>query len=482
MKMTLIFTSNELNPNFQELQFRDDSIGHVPPLSLMYVASILESEGVEVDIMDMDAEQLSYESALKRVEKFSPDLIGFTLSTYSFRPILSWIKQFKKDTGLPIIVGGAHAALYPTETMVHPEIDYLIVGEAELPLPEFIRAFKNGQDFTGLKSLAYRDKDGNVIVDKTRQAIDELDSVPWPNLTLVNNSVYSNIISKRKNFTAMLSTRGCPYKCTFCDQKTPPYRTRGIDNFVDEVVRNYHEFGVREFDIYDSTFTANKKRVKAICDRLEALNLDIGFTIRSRVDSVDPDVLDALKRGGCHTIFYGVETSDPEILRRMRKEITPERIREIVTYTKSIGIDTLGFFMFGYPGETRETMENTLQFAMDLPLDYAQFTVLTPFPDTEIYEYYLHSGLENYWAEYTMDPSKERALELIGTEVTREEVSDFVRHAYRRFYFRPRIIFDRAKKMNSAAELRSASSAAMGILKSSVKWGQGNSLFSWGGG
>ncbi len=479
MKVTLIFTSNELNPNFQELQFRDENIGHVPPLSLLYVASMLEKEGVEVDVMDMDAERLSYVDALQRVRDFGPDLIGFTLSTYSFKPILSWINQFDRDLDTPIIVGGAHAALYPEETMVHESIDYLLVGEADLPLPQFIRAFQNGKDFSGIKSLCYRREDGTVVIDKTRQAIQEIDTVAFPALHLIDNTIYSNIISRRKNFTAMLTTRGCPYKCTFCDQKTPPYRTRSVQNCIDEVVRNYHEYDVREFDIYDSTFTANKKRVKEFCNELEKLNLDVGFTIRSRVDSVDPEVLDALKRGGCHTIFYGVESSNEEILRRMRKEITPEKIREIVTYTKSIGIDTLGFFMVGYPGETLQTMEDTLQFAMDIPLDYAQFTVLTPFPDTEIYEYYLHNGLENYWSEYTKDTSKERSIELIGTEITRQEASDFVRNAYRRFYFRPKIIWARALQMRSFTELNAARAAAMGILKSSLKWGTGNSLFAW---
>ncbi len=142
MKVALIFTSNELNPNFKDLAFRDDNIGFIPPLSLMSVASILEAEGVEVMLLDMDAEQLTLDQALQRLSAFSPDLLGFTLSTYSFHPILAWIRKFTEATGLPVVVGGAHAALYPRETMTHPEIDYLIVGEAEIPLAQFIRAFE----------------------------------------------------------------------------------------------------------------------------------------------------------------------------------------------------------------------------------------------------------------------------------------------------------------------------------------------------
>ena len=472
MKVILVFPSDSaaLNPNFDDFKVRDNHIGRVPPLSLLYVAALLEKEGVECEIIDVITEGLTYEQALERINTFSPDIIGFTLSTYCFGPVLEWINQFKKDTGLPVIVGGAHAALFPKETMAHESIDYLIVGEAEYPLPEFVRAFAGDKDFSNIKSLAYR-KNGNVVIDQTHQAISNIDDVPLPALHLLEMDKYHNIISKRKNFTAMLSSRGCPYKCTFCDQKTPPYRTRSPEGFVGEIVWNYNQFGIREFDIYDSTFTADKKRVKEICRLLVRENIDVGFTIRSRVDSVDYKVLDHLQEAGCHTIFYGVESADADILRRMRKEITLKQIEDIVGYTKKCGIDTLGYFMVGYPGETKKTMEKTIQFAMKLPLDYAQFTILTPFPDTEIYEYYLHNDLENYWSEYTLDPSKERAIELIGTDVTRAEVSDFVHKAYRRFYFRPRIIRSRLGAMNSLEDLKNAVSAAFGILRGSIRWG-----------
>ena len=467
MKVSLLFTTNELNPNFSELSFRDESIGYIPPLSLMYVAAFLEKEGVEVQLLDMDAENLSYMEALEKINIFSPDLLGFTLTTYSFHPVLRWIKKFKQDTGLPIIVGGAHGALYPEETMSHPEIDFLIIGEAEVPLPEFIRAFQKDRNFDGIKSVGYR-KNGQVIIDKTRQFIKDIDSISFPARHLVKNELYANILTRRKNFTAMLSSRGCPYRCAFCDQKTPPYRTRSPYNFVEEIKTNYQKFNIKEFDIYDSTFTAKKRRVVEICELIKKEKLDVGWTVRSRVDSVNEDVLDALKSAGCHTIMYGVESSDPEILRRMRKGISPEKVSAIISYTKRIGIDTLGFFMLGFPGETRQTIENTIRFSLDLPLDYAQFTVLVPFPDTEIYEYYMQNGLGDYWSEYTINPQKEKKIELIGARVTREEAARYVSLAYRRFYFRPRIIWKRAGKLRSFSEFKGLVKGAYGILKNSI--------------
>ena len=470
MKVSLIFTSNELNPNFSELTFKDDNVGYIPPLTLLSVAAILEKEGVEVDVIDMDAEELNYNQTFKRITDFAPDLLGFTISTYSFHYLLNWIKKFRRDTDIPTLIGGMHVELYADEIMTYPEVDYLIVGEAEVPLPEFVRAFKNGKNFDGMQSVGYR-KNGKVIIDKTIRNIDDTNSVPVPSRHLIKNELYTNILTRRKNFTAMLSSRGCPYRCTFCNQMRPPYRLRSPENFVAEIKENYEKYDIKEFDIYDSTFTANRKRVIAICELIKKEKLDIGWTIRSRVDSVNEKVLDALKNAGCHTIMYGIESSNPEILKMMKKDISIDKIRETLAYTHKIGIEMLGFFMLGYPGETAETVEDTIRFSLELPLDYAQYTVLVPYPDSEIYSYYRENGLDyDYWREYTLDVSKEKKLELIGTEISRKDVGRAVARAYRRFYYRPRIILRRALMLSSFGEFKRLAKGAIGILTNGLSY------------
>ncbi len=464
MKISLIFTTNELNPNFSELSFREDGVGYIPPLTLLTVAALFEKAGVEVQLLDLDAERLTYNQALERINKFSPDLLGFTLSTYSFHPILKWIKKFRKDTGIPVIVGGLHVGLFSEEIMTYPEIDYIIIGEGEEPIPDFVRAFQNNRNFNGIKSIGYREN-GRVIIDKTERYVKDLDSVPFPSRHLIKNELYSNILTRKKNFTAMLSARGCPFRCSFCNQNKPAYRSRSPQNLFAEIKENYEKYGIREFDIYDTTFTANKKRVHEICEMINNEKLDVSWTIRSRVDMVNEQVLDAVKKSGCHTIMYGIESSNQEILKQMRKDISMEKIRSSIEYTNKIGIETLGFFMLGYPGETRETMEDTIRFSLELPLDYVQYTVIVPYPDAEIYEYYRKNGLDDYWREYTLDASKERKLELIGTEVTREEAGRCVAKAYRRFYFRPRIIWRRVTRLTSFGEFKRMAVGAFGILK-----------------
>lgn len=463
MKVSLIFTPNQINPNTSELAFRDNSIGFVPPLSLLCVAAIMEQEGVAVDLIDMNAERLSYSETIERLAKFSPDLLGFTTTTMSFHPVVKWINKFKKDTALPVIIGGEHVGLYPYETMSHAAIDFCIVGEAELPLPEFIRAFRKNRPFSGIKSLGFRNA-GKVIIDQTLQTIDDIDSVPFPARHLIRNELYENILTRRKNFTAMISSRGCPFKCAFCNANHQRYRTRSPKSFVDEIEHNLKQFNIRDFDVYDSTFSADRKRIVEICDEILRRKLEVGFTIRSRVDAVDKEMIDKLKSAGCYAIMYGVESSDPEILRKMNKGISPELTFETISYTHQRGIETLGFFMFGFPGETRETINDTIRFSLKLPLDYAQFTVLVPFPDTDIYWYYRERGLGDYWAAYTLDESQEHLIELMDTGVTRGEALSSVAEAYRRFYFRPRIILKRMRNLHSFSKLKRLISGAIGIL------------------
>lgn len=465
MKVSLIFTPIDVNPHNKSVSFRDEKLGFVPPTSLLIVAALLEREGVKVDLIDMEAEELSYAATLERIRSFAPDLLGFTVTTWSFHSVIRWINKFKADSAIPVLVGGEHLRLYPHETMTHEAIDFCITGEAELPLQEFISAFRDGRPFDGIKSLGFR-KNGEAVIDRTIQLVEDINSIPFPARHLIKNELYENVLSRKKNFTAIITSRGCPFNCAFCTHNHQKYRARSPENVVDEIELNLKAYGICDFDIYDSTFTADERRVIRICEEIRRRKLDVGFTVRSRVDVVSVEMIDSLKSAGCHTILYGIESSNPDILKMMNKQISLEQVMKTVSYTKQRGIKVLGFFMFGFPGETRQTMEDTVRFALDLPLDYALFSILIPMPDTEIYSYYQEHGLGEYWAEYTLahHESELELIEFIGTEANRAETAQYALEAYRRFYFRPRIIWNRLRMIGSFGEFRRLLSGAIAIF------------------
>ncbi|MDD5155462.1 MAG: radical SAM protein [Candidatus Omnitrophica bacterium] len=463
MKIALIFTPLRLKNNWSTLIAQDEHIGIMPPLSLAYAAAIAEKSGHKVIIIDAVAERLSLKSVTQRIKEFSPDILGFTLTTYGFHQALSWIRSIKERVNIPVMVGGWHLSIYPRQTMHHAAIDYAVIGDAENILPDFLAALESGGSLHAVKGIAFKES-GQVIITPAAASTTDLDTVPFPARHLLKNDLYYNILSRVKNFTVMLSARGCPYQCIFCDLNTRKFRMRSAKNFVDEIEIGYKEFGIREFDIYDSSFTIDNQRVLKICEEIIRRRLNVFWTVRSRIDTVDKDLLRSMAEAGCNTIMYGIESAHPGILRSLNKYNDADTVKQVISWSKESGIKTLGFFMLGAPGETPETADETIKLMTALDLDYVQVTKLTPFPNTKIYSMLLEKGFGDYWSEFTMDASKEKELPLINTALSCAEVRKLVRRAYLSFYFRPSYVIKALKRTRSLLELRNSLKAAIGLL------------------
>ena len=321
-----------------------ENYGIFPSLSLLYVAGILESAGAEVLFIDAHAEGLTLDETVARLEAFGPSYIGYTITTYLFFQTLDWIKAIKARTGTPTIVGGVHLSIYPRETLTHEAIDYAVTGEAELSLPNLLHALENRRDLRDVKGVAFRvggstHSGGEVVVTPTEKTID-VDEVPFPARRLIDNSLYYSFISKYKNFTCFITSRGCPYKCIFCEQGSKAFRARSPKNVVDELELCVNEFGIRELDFFDSSFTIRKDRVIEICEEINRRKLDIVWAARTRVDCITKDVLSAMRRAGCARIYYGVESGNREILKVLKKSTSLELVKRVVRETREEGIDT----------------------------------------------------------------------------------------------------------------------------------------------
>lgn len=453
VKISLIFPSYQATKDPVSLKEAKEHLGVIPPLSLAYVAAILEKEGCAVQLIDASALKLTHCQALEMINKFNPDFLGFTSTTVDFRNTLEWISYFKAHTHLSVIIGGIHMSVYPAETLTHEVIDYGVIGEAEETLPELLRCLVYGKEVSQVKGICYR-QSGEVMINETRPPVRNIDETPFPSRHLLPNERYYSLISKKKNFTAMITSRGCPFHCIFCDNQTILYRCRSPKNIVDEMEICKTQYGINEIDIFDALFSIDKSRVIEICKQIRERKLKIDWSFRTRVDLVNEEMLDELKKSGCRRIYYGIESGDQGILRSINKEVDIELIKRMVCLTKKKGIDTFGYFMIGNIGETAESIKKTLDLMLALPLDFVQISPVFAPPNTKLYEMLIKKEKRDYWKEYVLGRVEEDLLPRYGTDLTDSEIKKYIRYCYLRFYVRLIYMVKTICRMRSWAEVR----------------------------
>lgn len=449
--------------------------GHMPNIQLLYVAAILEElEDVELQYYDLVGMNLSANDVKERLLRFAPDLVGLSVFTSHFHNARAWarfLRSFIPQT--KIILGGTHASIYPTQTLQYnPEVDFVCVGEAEMVLPEFFRRWRQNESFEGLPGLVWRNG-ASIEYEGPPALCRNLDSVPFPSRHLIPNNRYFNFISTRRNYTVFNTSRGCPFHCIFCEAQGLKWRARSASNVVAEFEECYEKHGIREVDIFDSSFTVSKSRVLEICRLLveKGLHKKMIWDVRSRVDTIDEEMLDALREAGCYRIFYGIESGNSQILKLLRKEIDPARIERIIRKTDAVGISAFGYFLIGSPEETLTTARETIEFAKKLPLDFAIFNCLTAFPKTELYEkYYLPFVERDFWADYiTKDEPETEFMGRPWTTMNNEELRRLAHRAMNEYYYRPRQAWRAIRSVKSFDQLHRYFAAALDMMISYIR-------------
>jgi radical SAM superfamily enzyme YgiQ (UPF0313 family) len=454
MRVALVFPPFSHRVFEEDLRMVSKEFGVYPPLGLAYAAAILERAGHEVILVDANALRLSKEEAYRRVSAFKPDLLGFMLTTYMFRLTHEWIKYFKERTGFPVVVGNINVALYPKETLSHPEIDYGIIGSAQESLPRLVRAIEKGKPPSEIDGVCYKNNGTVVLNTRGHQYLAEnMVTLPLPARHLLPNDRYYQFISQRKNFTIIVTSVGCPSSCDFCFLRQLPYQERPMASVMEEVEQCYHTYGVREIDFFEPSLTINRPRLMNLCEELSRRKLDLHWSCRARVDQVDRELLKAMRNAGCQRIYYGVESGDQAVLDKEHKGITLDRIRQAIFLTKEQGIKSLGFLMVGQPGDTRESVERTIRFAIDLDLDYAQFCRTIAKPCSKLDEHLKKHTGKDYWREYVEGTVEERRLGTPWTELTEVEIKKLTKKAYYRFYYRPSYVKKALMRLRSWDEL-----------------------------
>ena len=410
----------------------------VPPLGLGYLASSLRQEGIEPKIIDAPALGLNLTQVLTLIKQYSPKILGITAtsplkdSAYKLvgasRSLVKWI-----------ILGGAHPSAVGRKIFEEcPEIDFGFQGEGEEQFPILVKKLLRGEKEIFLPGVITPKKDSKSAL------ISDLDRLAFPSWDLLPMRNYRHPLFPGKRIATIISSRGCPYHCIFCDKSVSGsrWRARSPENVLEEIEELYFQENVKAIIFYDDLFTLDKKRVIEICQGIIDRKIKISWKCEGRVNIVDEEMLYWMKRAGCEIIAYGIETKHQEGLDWLKKGVSEKEIERAVHLTKKAGIKVLGYFIFGIPVEDYQQELENIEFAFELGLDYVQFGSLSPFPGSELYQLALERG----WYQEKKAPAPEEygKRPLLITEYwTWERLESILKTAYRRFYFRPSYLLKR---------------------------------------
>ena len=411
-----------------------------PHLGVGYIAAGLKRAGFTVRVCDAPAEKVTFSKLEAMIRGFSPDIVGvtsFTSQIYEAGRVAEIAK--KVDPRILTVAGGAHVSAAPERTLREfAAFDAAVIGEGEEAVVNIARFA--GAD-NSIPGIAYR-RGGEIIVTGSRQPVEDLDTIAFPAHELFSLESYRSLNSLfgRKRTLPVLSSRGCSYKCRFCFSLLGKnVRFRSVGNVADEIERDISLFGANVIFFQDETFTIDRKRAIRLCEEFlkRELNKKVEWVCETRVDAVDGELLALMRKAGCTLINYGIESGSQDILDAIRKDITLEQAEAAVARTKENKIRVYTNFLIGHPFETRRSIGRTIRFALKLKADFASFSILTPFPGTEISDMAAEGTgglrlLSLDWREYGTQFG--RALEL--DTISRQELEDFQKSAYFSFYSR----------------------------------------------
>jgi len=373
------------------------------PLGLAYIAAALEQASYSVEIIDLNVQKVNDSDLRRKVT--NADIVGITGMITEYGEILRLVDIVKKaNAEARVILGGPLATTLPQELLQVSQTDFVVIGEGERTIVSLVSAIEHGDSFNDIKGIAHR-AGSQVITTEPAEPIADLDTIAPPARHLLNMNRYlknhfDSFGFKINGFgeiksTNLISSRGCPYNCTFCFKGMwgNHWRGRSPENIIDEMELLYRRYGVNGFFFNDDTFVLDRKRVFELCERIKERGLNVAWYCNGRVNLMTKELLEAMYEAGCRGIAYGIESGNQRILDSMKKNITIDQVRKVVRWTKEAGINATGYFMIGMLGETRATIKETMAFARELELDFYGFSITTPLFGTELHNSALEAGL-----------------------------------------------------------------------------------------
>lgn len=454
-----------INPPYTNFEGMKKSAGNTMPLNLAYLASYLLSKiTCEIKIIDCETEGMGYKEIEETAVQYRPDVVGITTLTPPMKHVVQ-ITRIIKNTNPDclVVLGGVHPTAFPEKTMEESGADFAIIGEGEITFYEIAKGVSENNLRPGeILGVCYKSADGKLIKNKSRPYIENLDSIPFPARQLYDLKKYYSAPTKKVSdepmVTPILTSRGCAFKCVHCISNvlwSRAVRFRSSDNVIAEIEECVNKYGVREFNVLDDTFTLKKDRLMEICRKIIDRNLKIFWICFSRVNTIDEEMAEIMRKAGCRKISFGLESGSQKILDLMNKNATIAMGIKAVNAVRKKGIEAHASFMFGNIGETKETIRETINFAKSLDIDNATFFITSPLPGTHLYEVAKEKGYINEntkWEEFA--PLTNTKPILVQDNISEAELIYWQKRAFKEFYLRPKYIWHKLKNIWSQGGFR----------------------------
>ncbi len=444
-----------------------------PPLGLLHIASFVREHGHTPHVLDLSARKWTLAQAVRFVEKADPGVVGISAKTVNVHNAAELAERLRlAGFDRPIVLGGAHVTAVPVATLKRfPAFDIGVLGEGELTFLELLTRYQRGEPVADVAGIAYRSGLDGVEVNPRRPIIEDLDELPFPAWDLLpgfpESYPHSALETKRLPAASIITSRGCPFSCTFCDNTVFGTRVRHHSaRYTLAMIRHLKDrYGVRDLMILDDNFLLNRDKVFQVCDSLISERANISWYCIGHARSMTEDRLRKIREAGCWFIELGIESGCDRILKILRKNTDKKEIAEAVRHARNAGLKVKGNFIFGLPTETKESLEETIEFATSIGLTHFQQNFLTVWPGCSLSddpeEYGVHTGRWETMAH--------QRITFIPHGLTEADLIAASRRAFRRFYLRPRVLVETARSLTSARALVSTSKALLVFLRTVLR-------------
>jgi len=441
---------------------------YLPPYGLICIAAVLEQHGHVVKVIDADSKQGPTLDDIKQaIIDFKPSVIGMTAFSIGRVQVIETATFIKSFSSALLIVGGPHVTIFPEDLMECNVFDLVVFGEGEYTVLDIIEYKLGRKSLCDINGMIYKE-DGKAVKNPNRALIEDLDSLPFPAFHLLDN-IHDyrpmQLLYKRTPVLALISGRGCPYSCIFCNSIWGKKVRLNSSSYILRLVKKMiNDYGAREIMFYEDTFAVKKNRIHGFCDMIIQEKLNISWTCSANVTTLDKALLEKMKKAGCWLLSTGIESGSDEVLKFIKKPVRVEQVKQVCRWADEAGIKIRGFFMLGHPVDTKETIRQTIDFAKSLPLFTVNLCILQLLPGSEVRSIAHEYGEVNYDLNLGSGHPGD-TLSFVPKGLTKEYLKKMQRKGYTEFFVRPRQIWRLLRAIDSREDVRKYSKMVFAFLK-----------------